>query len=149
MPRNQKGLIIAGKQPKSAILTNLDYELPSSTDLRSTQDPGYTSHIEPDWDYDVNHTLVVYRHKGRIVHKISPAEIEAAVLEWFPKTRGLGTSLGNTGDDSSRSHREAAPTHFSPALLGELTMREYQSHDSNQGVHFSNLTAGELVPRLC
>ena len=69
VPKNQKGLIFAGKQPKCSVETSSDYaveeESVASPPLRG---PDFTSHIEPDWEYDTNHALVVYRYQRRIVH---------------------------------------------------------------------------------
>ncbi|MCJ1226465.1 hypothetical protein MMC12_003117 [Toensbergia leucococca] len=40
-----------------------------------------TSHIEPDWNHDMQACLVTYRHGGRLVHRVSPTIAEVAVLQ--------------------------------------------------------------------
>ena len=103
VPKNQKRLIFAGRQPKCSIESNSDYEVEGSVDSMSMRGLDFTSHIEPDWDYDVNHSLVVYRYQGRIVHKISPVEIEGALLKWFPRTIVMSSQTEDEATPRSRS----------------------------------------------
>ena len=39
----------------------------------------FTTHIEPDWGYDVQTCLIAYRHRGRIVHRFDPQQIEVDI----------------------------------------------------------------------
>ncbi|KAL8673942.1 MAG: hypothetical protein Q9168_001637 [Polycauliona sp. 1 TL-2023] len=36
----------------------------------------FTIHIEPDWDYDSQTCLVTYRHRGRLVQRLNPRQID-------------------------------------------------------------------------
>lgn len=36
----------------------------------------FTTHIEPDWDYDTQTCLLVYRYKGRMIHRLNPRQID-------------------------------------------------------------------------
>ncbi|KAI4276215.1 MAG: hypothetical protein L6R38_005718 [Xanthoria sp. 2 TBL-2021] len=36
----------------------------------------FTIHIEPDWDYDSQTCLVTYRHRGRVVQRLNPRQMD-------------------------------------------------------------------------
>ena len=40
-----------------------------------------TSHIEPDWDHDIQMTTVVFRYLGRFVRRVNPIDCEYAISE--------------------------------------------------------------------
>ncbi|CAN9183208.1 unnamed protein product [Alternaria alternata] len=39
----------------------------------------FTLHVEPDWENDSQTCLVVYRHKGRVVARVDPRQIDLAL----------------------------------------------------------------------
>ena len=84
IPSNARGLVSAGKA------TNVQSTTPSQTSpvfdiernlLTKTED--FTSHIEPDWEHDVQACLVVYRYKGRIIHKVNVRQHEKILWDWI------------------------------------------------------------------
>ena len=42
-------------------------------------DEDFTSHIEPDWDNDVQACNIVFRYRGRIIRRFSPLQMEIAL----------------------------------------------------------------------
>lgn len=40
----------------------------------------FTVHIEPDWAFDSQMCIVVWRHNGRIVHRSTPWQIDMAIM---------------------------------------------------------------------
>ena len=40
----------------------------------------FTSHIEPDWEFDIQTCIIVFRYLGRYVRRISPIDLELAVV---------------------------------------------------------------------
>ena len=40
----------------------------------------FTTHIEPDWERDAQTCFLVYRHRGRVVHRFNPRQIE--IMLW-------------------------------------------------------------------
>lgn len=86
IPSNPQGVIMSGKQ--SRCLQSAPRAEPTTIDfMRSIQhDCDFTSHNEPDWDYDVQKVLVGYRHEGRIVHRVSPIDSDIVVItSWVEK----------------------------------------------------------------
>ena len=91
MPSNIAGIIRPGSQPTTTKLTPQLLALSShDTLLAKMQRPpdalDFTSHIEPDWEYDTQTCLVVYRYRGRLIHRINPRYAELAVLTWSTDT---------------------------------------------------------------
>lgn len=95
IPSNARGMILSG-EPCMSIEINT---VPSEQNLcnirdvsQDTLDEDLSSHIEPDWDNDIQACRIVYRYKGRLVRRFSPIQIEEAVLgirselslEFFP-----------------------------------------------------------------
>jgi hypothetical protein len=76
IPSNAHGLAQPGKQeqcspgPPSSQLSDFQATLGKVVD--------FTSHIEPSWGFDPNLCLLAYRHKGRLVFRASPSNIELA-----------------------------------------------------------------------
>jgi hypothetical protein len=44
------------------------------------RDTDFTSHIEPDYEYDTQTSLVVFRDKGRLVHRLSPTRCDVSIV---------------------------------------------------------------------
>lgn len=130
IPSSQHGLVISGIQTDCKTESSQDYGAPEVWDP-SHEGPDYTSHIEPAWGYDTNHCLIAFRYKGRLVHRISPSEAEAAILEWYPKVRP-------TLSEPSKQ--------FNLALLGKINLDLYRQADSFNSL--SGFTAEQFLPTL-
>lgn len=83
IPSSTKGIVRSGE---SSALVNVCVA-PKDERLRNVNELGtegleedFTSHIEPDWDNDVQACQVVFRYKGRIIRRLSPTAIEKALL---------------------------------------------------------------------
>ncbi|CAI6341297.1 unnamed protein product [Periconia digitata] len=59
-----------------------------------------TLHIEPDWNNDSQTCLVVYRHKGRVVTRASPQQIDLAMARHFYDKDAERTIPEQTADNS-------------------------------------------------
>ena len=77
IPCSAAGVIYPGnsipvrfKAPKSDLLEDISNLCLEEVEAEATED--FTTHIEPDWDYDTQTCLVAYRHRGRIVHRLDP-----------------------------------------------------------------------------
>ncbi|MCJ1251911.1 hypothetical protein MMC30_009149 [Trapelia coarctata] len=86
IPSNTAGIVNSGVQKRCLSKALGDFQV---TRLCLNEQPAnqsdFTSHIEPDWDYDVHTLLVAYRHHGRIVHRLSPLATDLLVLRsWVP-----------------------------------------------------------------
>lgn len=81
IPSNKAGIVTCGIQRRC-----LYTELEDSRRMRlclnelPANQSDFTSHIEPDWDYDARKLLVTYRHNGRIVYRLSPFVIDKGVF---------------------------------------------------------------------
>ena len=86
IPSNVAGIVRPGNQPKAGKLTPQSSRL-SALDVqlediwRQSQDIDFSCHIEPDWEFDTQRCLVVYRSGGRLVHRVNPLLIDCALLE--------------------------------------------------------------------
>jgi hypothetical protein len=102
IPSNELGIIKSGVQSapvvRDPISPPLDLNTPPTLTLNEKHD--FTSHIEPAWGYDTTLCFVTYRHQGRLVHRVSPLEVERAVLQWSRKS-GDGTPRSNPSIDIS------------------------------------------------
>ncbi|KAI9889421.1 MAG: hypothetical protein M1814_005357 [Vezdaea aestivalis] len=85
LPSSSRGLILGGarriccKMEVTRDPTNIDLEV-----IQQKQ-PDFTSHVEPDWDFDVQRVLVAYRYKGRIIHRVNPIQMDISILiSWIP-----------------------------------------------------------------
>ncbi len=58
------------KAPKSGSAEDISDLSLEEVEAETADD--FTTHIEPDWDYDTQTCLVAYRHRGRIVHRLDP-----------------------------------------------------------------------------
>ena len=79
IPSTNSGLVIQGsKQRIDAMKIIQEYADGSQASTLAFESPyaDFTAHIEPDWENDVQACLVVYRHKGRLVHRIQPSSLE-------------------------------------------------------------------------
>jgi hypothetical protein len=94
IPSTQNGFVLSGRQSKcTSVETQASV---AALDLSSDAPPAgdFTSHIEPDWDHDVQRVLVAYRQDGRIVHRLSPFDSDIAVLKsWIEPSEVIAMEL--------------------------------------------------------
>ena len=81
IPSDSRGIVNCGRQ-KNCLRKTPESCQPTSINLaeKNTPDEDFTSHIEPDWEHDVQKVLVAYRHHGRIVHRLSPVDNDILVI---------------------------------------------------------------------
>lgn len=80
IPSNSRGIVLCGLRKLCTKITPRSQAKPLDLTTTDNDTVDFTSHIEPDWDYDVQRVLVAYRDHGRIVHRISPVDGDIAVL---------------------------------------------------------------------
>ncbi|KAF2182436.1 hypothetical protein K469DRAFT_690893 [Zopfia rhizophila CBS 207.26] len=113
IPSSTCGIVIPG-QPKSATKSTPEILriAPYSTafdqvhilGLQKETIKDFTIHIEPDWDYDSQTCLVVYRHKGRMVHKVNPRQIDLVLSDLIlGKEQATDPSVDDTASQPSMS----------------------------------------------
>lgn len=80
IPSNARGLISSGPQVSFIRFATA----PGDEDLQDLEQvmltgltEDFTSHIEPDWDHDLQQCQIVFRFKGRIVARLAPVSLEA------------------------------------------------------------------------
>ncbi|KAJ5909888.1 hypothetical protein N7504_004531 [Penicillium tannophilum] len=81
IPSNARGIVKSGVQDMtfkrpSMLQENHLCEIKNPVILGTAED--LTSHIEPDWENDIQQCQVVYRYKGRIVGRMAPLTMENA-----------------------------------------------------------------------
>lgn len=98
IPSLPSGLIIAGRSPNKTTRM-VEESVPSAAvDVATSTTASlkdFTSHIEPDWDNDVQQCLVAFRHEGRLVQRLSPLRCDTAItrlwqlssrdVDWLPE----------------------------------------------------------------
>lgn len=84
IPSDAMGVIKPATQPKPEVVraSKPPLDVPAAAAEFKDNFADFTSHIEPAWGYDPNLCLVTYRHHGRLVHKVNPCDIEAALLRY-------------------------------------------------------------------
>ena len=88
IPSTALGIVRPGKQPECIKSTSVAPLLEVNEDTlrtiarQSKKVLDFTSHIEPDWDFDTQTCLVTYRYGGRLIHRIDPKLSEMAILNW-------------------------------------------------------------------
>ena len=65
-----RSIPVTFKAPRSDLLENITDLSLEEVEAEATDD--FTTHIEPDWDYDTQTCMVAYRYRGRIVHRLDP-----------------------------------------------------------------------------
>ncbi|MCJ1226464.1 hypothetical protein MMC12_003116 [Toensbergia leucococca] len=118
IPSNSRGLVLPGKQAGCRAQTAISPAVSKIQHLGS-EELDFTSHIQPAWGFDPNHVLVTYRHKGRLVHKMNPRQMEISVLKWSTKSE-IGEDsdvLGNVVELNDKILLKELPRNSKPARL--------------------------------
>lgn len=80
---NRAGIVLSGQQPQllRKDLNESKFGPRALSALILTGCPkDFTVHIEPDWQEDPDSCLIAYRDRGRIVHRLSPQYVDAAMV---------------------------------------------------------------------
>jgi hypothetical protein len=115
IPSNAQGLVSCAKQSACTPQT-ADVEDISAFYNINGKGTDFTSQIEPAWGYDPNVCLLVYRYKGRLVHKINPIHSEVSVL--------MSTDMRVGSDDptpESQASRSIPSTHMKDRQAAQST----------------------------
>jgi hypothetical protein len=91
IPCNARGLVISGDSSPLVRIKVVpeDKDLCDVDGVNTTRlDQDFTSHIEPDWDNDIQACQVVFRYKGRIIRRLSPMSVERALLSHGKVVKG-------------------------------------------------------------
>jgi hypothetical protein len=90
IPSNVRGIVKSGRQPRT-LLAFHDAKDDTLQNLEDVDPAGlgedFTSHIEPDWDNDVQLCQVVFRFKGRVIERLAPNTIESAWSKQIVQTK--------------------------------------------------------------
>lgn len=81
IPCYRRGVVVQGLQPARSSITRhslvgdpIGGHLTPLDLVENTAD--FTSHIEPDWENDIQAILIAFRHQGRLVCRMAPVSIE-------------------------------------------------------------------------
>lgn len=90
IPSNVRGIVKSGRQPRT-LLAFHDAKDDTLQNLEDVDPAGlgedFTSHIEPDWDNDVQLCQVVFRLKERVIERLAPNTIESAWSQQIVRTK--------------------------------------------------------------
>jgi len=145
IPSNSHGIVSCGRQ-KNCLRKTPESCQPTSINLaeKNTPDADFTSHIEPDWEYDVQQVLVAYRHHGRIVHRLSPVDNDILVLNsWISP---IESSQGEESTDTLQLALSVGLKEFyggNVIRIGDLTST--QVHARLQSIQPNSVLDSPLV----
>jgi hypothetical protein len=133
IPSNARGLVI-GATNHSAVNMRL---VPDEDRLIRIEDMkpnglevDFTSHIEPDWEYDVQSCYVVFRYRGRIIRRLSPLAVDLALLPETEQHHRTSSAMGPeppVGDPAQSAVLLGDIEAFSSGYLGHsLDMEPYK-----------------------
>jgi len=80
IPSTTRGIVASGQQ--APVLRHIAPGVYSDTkevNLRGSN-TDFTSHIEPDYEYDTQTSLIAFRDKGRLVHRLSPTQCDVSIV---------------------------------------------------------------------
>lgn len=133
IPCNTSGCVQEG-QKSFLLCTNVDSDTDSNfrgeelfRRLHSDNTVDFTPHIEPDWDNDVQCSMLVYRHQGRIVYSLPFSSILAAL----------------TRDESLHQ----SPTAFDhPQQIPEPETAQYLQEQSDEWATWADVELPGFIP---
>jgi hypothetical protein len=87
----------------------------------------FTIHIEPDWNYDSQTCLVTYRHKGRVVHRLNPRQIDLVLARYmFDESRATKPNIEDASQVSSSSNESQAPPYKIPTSYNMISLNGFE-----------------------
>lgn len=101
VPSTSRGIVTSSQRQDRIGASVIDSSGIENCDIDDLEKDGLTSrvpltsHIEPDWDHDIQMTTVVFRYLGRFVRRINPIDCEHAISE-DPLTVISGHFIGDT-----------------------------------------------------
>jgi len=103
---NRAGIVLCGQQtaPERKDLKE-DKSMKLNALILTGCPEDFTVHIEPDWHVERDTCLIAYRDRGRIVHRLSPASVDAAMAIQEPKYRDQG-EMNESGQHNQHSSSE-------------------------------------------
>ncbi|KAJ5657967.1 uncharacterized protein N7484_001616 [Penicillium longicatenatum] len=96
IPSNARGIVRSGAQDTSFSKPPMLHrkDILSIHDLNFTGlDEDFTSHIEPDWENDIQQCQIAFRYKGRIVGRLAPRTLESAWTTEAAKSSALPSRI--------------------------------------------------------
>ena len=111
IPSTSRGIVTSSQRRvrvEQSVIDSSGIEICQIDDRGRHDFDDLTSHIEPDWDYDIQMTTVVFRYLGRFVRRVSPTDCEYAISEdalnlpsWFVDRKAVDV-LANENLDRVR-----------------------------------------------
>ncbi|RYP41940.1 hypothetical protein DL767_000677 [Monosporascus sp. MG133] len=102
IPSNARGIISSGIQdsniPKPLMLSDDHLQDIDKVDRKRIGED-FTSHIEPDWENDVQQCQIVFRYKGRLVGRMAPTTLEEV---WTKVTTKKGPQMSQGPPSSAK-----------------------------------------------
>jgi hypothetical protein len=90
-------------------------------------DDDFTIHIEPDWNYDSQTCLVTYRHKGRVVHRLNPRQIDLVLARYmFDESCATKSNIEDASQASSSSNESQAPPYKIPTSCNMISLSGFE-----------------------
>jgi len=119
VPSNAHGILRHGTSYFSKMLPINEHrdELANWALIDSDDGDGFSIHIESDWDYDTQTSVMAYRHQGRLVQCLSPELIDRAFGlmssqgEYHQKSPARGSNTKTNTDELSRPLRPISYYH--------------------------------------
>ncbi|KAI0382278.1 hypothetical protein F5Y04DRAFT_253385 [Hypomontagnella monticulosa] len=110
----------------------------------------FTSIVEPDWTLDNQSSVVAFRHKGRIVSRVSPNEIFWAVLNSFPLSLPIYPSHNSEAMYyySKYSQDSTGLGKVPPALAWQINLEAFEGN-TVPIINFSRSGKQEPDPDTC
>lgn len=83
IPSTSRGIVTSSQRRDRVEPSVIDSSGIETCDMNDIghQNFDLTSHIEPDWDHDIQMTTVVFRYQGRFVRRVNPSDCEYAISE--------------------------------------------------------------------
>jgi hypothetical protein len=132
IPSSDSGIVMPGEAKtmrflKSAELLNRstviqpqmlkDVKIVELTEKNAGEED-FTVHIEPDWSNDSQTCLVVYRHKGRVITRVNPRQIDLALARHiFDK---------DTHKEDSNDENDNSPPYKPPSDCEIMHIRAFE-----------------------
>jgi hypothetical protein len=118
IPCNKRGIVgmgwVASLSPTRWEKGNTQLDNLAQIDLKSSGED-FTTHIEPDWNNDPQCVLLAFRHRGRLVCRLTQDVIEGSFESgWlaFPQQCDRGFSAHTESDTGGHDDDNTLGTHF-------------------------------------
>ncbi|KAH0565506.1 hypothetical protein GP486_001100 [Trichoglossum hirsutum] len=147
IPSNARGLVTGGAN-RSELHTCIVPDQRECLESIENVRPGglevdFTTHVEPDWEYDIQSCTVVFRYRGRVIRRLSPLAIDLALL---PETE-QPPHITSTTTSPEHQPNKTSP----PVVLGDISSFSsgYLGHPTNTDSDESTLPTIVLATKGC